>query len=53
MFVKVKFLNFFLLLLPVLLFNGTVAAEEDEIYLKAIIELPFLKILAMTLGFIV
>jgi tol-pal system protein YbgF len=36
MFVKVKFLNFFLLLLPVLLFNGTVAAEEDEIYLKAI-----------------
>ena len=36
MFVKVKFLNFFLLLLPIFLFNATAAAEEDEIYLKAI-----------------
>tara|TARA_X000001036_G_scaffold118524_1_gene112010 strand:+ start:197 stop:1162 length:966 start_codon:yes stop_codon:yes gene_type:complete len=36
MYVKVKFLNFFLLLLSVFLFNSTAAAEEDEIYLKAI-----------------
>ena len=33
---KIKLLNFFLILLPIIIFNSIVAAEEEEIFLKAI-----------------